>query len=342
MTGALLRNLVAALMACALPMGDNPSEGEVLYTLKGYPVVVRYEAGEAVHAGVDIFGERPEDRTLCRLMDFVERYSLQMLLLDTDADRQLQMRLDGVSMPSFFETALHRDGPVRFELEHADQRKYTLRWGHEGEGFREMTFVSDYQLISGLNKIELENGFIPALIAEPEDLSILAVAPDPKALRRIGRNLYRDFGGSYLIDAISHTTYFQKEKGEYLPVLSEDHPMESLFNLFELPVCSEGPWNLSMRVLKYGYQVETVEIPVRRFVNYCLAEGCTPYLGLESYDPDSGEIIATLMMHNEMLSYDHVAKITANRSRFAEGGGTIAMTVSVFLPIHNIKNLFDE
>ena len=48
------------------------------------------------------------------------------------------------------------------------------------------------------------------------------------------------------------------------------------------------------------------------------------------------------MMHNEMLSYDHVAKITANRSRFAEGGGTIAMTVSVFLPIHNIKNLFDE
>ena len=342
MTGALLRNLLAALMAASLPMVGTPSEGEVLHTLKGYPVVVRYEAGEAVHAGVDIFGERPEDRTLCRLMDFVERYSLQMLLLDTDADRQMQMTLDGVSMPSFFETALHRDGPVRFELEHADQRKYTLRWGHEGEGLREMTFVSDYQLISGQNKIELENGFISALTAEPEGSGVPAPAPDPKALRRIGRNLYREYGGSYLIDAISHTTYFQKEKGEYVPVQSEDYPMESLFNLFELPVCSEGPWNLTLRVLKYGYQVETVEIPVHRFVNHCLAEGCTPYLGLESYDRDSGEIVATLLMHNEMLSYDHVAKITANRSCFAEGGGTPEMTVSVYLPIQNIKNLFDE
>jgi len=342
MTGALLRNLVAALMACSLPMGENPSQGDVLYTLKGYPVIVRYEAGEAVHAGVDIFGERPEDRTLCRLMDFVERYSLQMLLLDTDADRQLQMRLDGVNMPSFFETALHRDGPVRLELEHADQRKYTLRWGHEGDGFREMTFVSDYQLISGQNKIELENGFIPDLTAAPDSLSFPVVDPAAKALRRIGWNLYRNFEGSYLIDAISHTTYFQKEEGDYRPVQSEDYPMESLFNLFELPVCSEGPWNLSMRVLKYGYQVETVEMPVHRFVSHCLAEGCTPYLGLESYDRDSGEIVATLMLHNEMLSYDHVAKITANRSLFAEGGGTVEMTVSVFLPIHNIKNLFDE
>lgn len=68
--------------------------------------------------------------------------------------------------------------------------------------------------------------------------------------------------------------------------------------------------------------------------------GCIPYVGMETYDEETGELTATLILHNEALSYDHVAKVSLNRDQFRQSRGKVSMTFSVFLPIHNIKNLF--
>lgn len=337
MLSILFRTILAALAAAGVPVDSQSADSYAYATYKGYPVVARYEAGELEHIGIDIFGYSGTNAQEQVLMDFVERYNLQLLLLDHDSDRALQMNLDGVTAPSFFSTPLHRDGPVALSLSQTNGKKYLASWGHPGGESRQMSFPSDYQFLTGKNKIELENGFLPSLrgsvtLPPEEDLTQLP-------LRRVGLDMFMCKDGTYLIPEISNTRYFQGSKDLLSPVSDEAHPIESLYDLLIVPQMAEG-WTAQVRVLKYGYATEDAEVPLSQLLGRCLMAGCIPYVGMETYDDQTGELTATLILHNEALSYDHVAKVSLNRDQFRQSRGKVSMTFSVFLPIHNIKNLF--
>ena len=339
MLSILLRTLLAALTSAGVPVEVQSADSLAYTAYKGYPIVMRYQNGSLEHIGVDIFGYGGNSAQEQVLLDFVERYNLQMLMLDKDADRQLQMDLDGVDAPAFFSTPLHRDGPILLNVSQTDGNRYTARWGQEGGIIRQMTFPSDYQFLTGKNKIELEDGFLASLqgpVRNPNPEN-----PDELPLQRMGPARYQCPEGQYLIPEIHRTTYYAGEKGHLYPVISDAYPEESIFNVLILPGMAQG-WTAHVRVLKYGYATETAEIPLEQLLGRCRMNGCIPYVGIESLDKKSGRLIATLMLHNEALAYDHVAKITLNRDQFSDEttAPSLSMTISVYVPIHNIKNLY--
>lgn len=338
---ALLRILLSFLVAASVPVEETHPDGDVFVEYKGYPLVARYRNGILEHLGVDIFGYPGGTMQEQVLMDFIERYHLQLLLLSQDAERAFRMDLDGVEAPSLFYTPVHRDGFVALRLEQIQEKRYNAVWGNfESGDIRQMTFPADYQLLSGKNKIELEDGFLASLegsfpVSEDmmDDLSTLS-------LERVRKNLYRYPGACYLIPEITSSVYFEKVKGHYVLVREEECPLESMVNLFTGPSSLSGDPKVSIRVLKYGYASCEAECTLQQFLGRNRMAGCVPYVGMESYDEETGEMAATLILHNEALGYDHVAKVTANRSIFGKAGGSLEMVISVFVPIHNIKNLF--
>ena len=335
---SLLKILLSFLAAASVPVEETHQDGIVYHEYKDYPLVVRYQNGSLRHLGIDIFGYSGETAQEQVLMDFIERYSLQLLLLNKDTERAFRMDLDGVEAPSVFYTPLHRDGFVGFQFELLEGKKYKVIWGNLADGdVRQMTFPADYQLLSGKNKIELENGFIGGL--EGPILLSDQLTNELSALERIGKNLYRLQGECYLIPEITTSRYYEKVNGVFNAVQREDHPMESLANLLMNPSLAENQ-RVSLRVLKYGYDSEDTVCSLQRLLGRCQMDGCVPYIGMESYDEKTGEMRATLILHNEALGYDHVAKVSANRSIFNHADGILDMVISVFIPIHNLKSLF--
>ena len=338
MLSTLIRTILAALASAGITVEAQQQADSLAYTsYKGYPVVMRYQEGTLEHIGVDIFGYGGTTVQEQVLMDFIERYNLQLLLLDKDADRALQMNLDGVTAPSFFSTPLHRDGPVSLSLSLTTGQKYLARWGHPGADMRQMTFPPDYQFLTGKNKIELEDDFLPSL----EGPVSLPPEDDPASLplKRVGKDLFSCQDGTYLIPEISNTRYYQGSRRDPSPIADTEHPVESLYDLLILPEMAEG-WSANIRVLKYGFSSQEATLPLGQFLGRCRMQGCVPYVGLEAYDENSGEITATLILHNEDLAYDHVAKVSLFRDEFGKSSGSIDVTLSVYVPIHNIKNLF--
>ena len=285
MLGALFHTILAALAAAGISVSGQSADSLAFASYKGYPLVMRYQAGTLEHIGIDIFGYGGTTAQEQTLMDFIERYNLQLLLLGNDSDRALQMNLDGVTAPSFFSTPLHRDGPVALSISQTGGKKYLASWGHPGGEYRQMTFPPDYQFLTGKNKIELEDGFLATLegpvTLQPEE------DPSQLPLRRIKRDLYMYQEGTYLIPEISHTRYYQGNKELLSAVSDEDLPIESLYDLLLIPAMAEG-WTADVRVLKFGFTAQSAQVPLSQLLGRCQMAGCMPYVGGDALKADEG------------------------------------------------------
>ena len=115
--------------------------------------------------------------------------------------------------------------------------------------------------------------------------------------------------------------------------------METMANLVT-GVEPENSFVLDVKLIKYGFQKEQFQIPLRRWIAFCLQTGCKPYFGAERQEDN--QIVGELLMHNKELGYCHVMKLTFDSSIFGKKIGTIQARLNSYVRISNIKSLFHE
>jgi len=120
---------------------------------------------------------------------------------------------------------------------------------------------------------------------------------------------------------------------------SEDMPVESMANLVTGTDIDDSI-NIDILLVKYGYRTEQFTVPLRQWISFCLAEGCQPYFGVISHDSD--EVVCELIMHNELFGYAHVMKLTFDPIIIAQRRGVVKARLNSYVPINNLKSLFDE
>lgn len=120
---------------------------------------------------------------------------------------------------------------------------------------------------------------------------------------------------------------------------SEDMPVESMANLVTGTDIDDSI-SIEILLVKYGYRTEQFTVPLRQWIAFYLAEGCQPYFGVISRD--SNEVVCELIMHNELFGYAHVMKLTFNPIIIAQRKGIVKARLNSYVPINNLKSLFDE
>lgn len=328
-----------------LPCQENDGLFYKALHYQGYPVTVIVRNGEVTHIGYSLFTPT-QRRYLSELQcNFIERMALTADIPDFYGvpisqylyDEKVEFWEGGFSDlkviaadTTFIVQNTLNEGKIHIVSFYSSNKQRRLLT---------LTYPTNYHLISGLDVTEAEN----ALYADINRVCVEKTAQLEPADSMIeplgGSSLWYLKGDSSFLVELNSNRYYEEEQGAFTLLYSADFPMETMANLvsgLEL----DNSFVLDVKLVKYGYQKEQFQIPLRRWVAFCLQTGCKPFFGAERMDDN--QIRGELLMRNEELGYCHVMKMTFNPSILGEKTGTIQARLNSYVPISNIKTLFQE
>lgn len=312
-----LRRLASVL---SLDESAIASEGSHYLTAANKPIVVRVTDGTVSHIGIRLFSDEMRSLEKSPILDFLERYFLQLSyppksvtaanMVRDDQFRFLQGSLASVS------TLQPTDG---FSYSF-DQNQYVAVWTRNGAALLEVSFPVEYELISGENKIEAENN----IMADIQKATISKDTVNEK-------NNRSDF---YLVPDLSSKLYFDKGRLILNGLLQE----QSVANLM-LTTAVEGDYRLAMTQVSYGFKKTTAEMPLGQWISFCKNSGCQLYFGVDHVEQD-GTVSGIVLAVNQTENYNHVMTVKVPMSLLDQRKGTIEAWLYPYIPTHNVRDMF--
>lgn len=312
-----LKRLASVL---SLNESDFASDGSHYLTAANKPIVVRVSDGMVNHIGIRLFSEEMRSLEKSPILDFLERYFLQLSyppksvsaanMVRDDQFRFLQGTLASVS-------ALQPTDGFSYSF---DQNQYVAVWTRNGSAMLEVSFPVEYELISGENKIEAENNIMA-------DIQKSAIAKDTVDVN----NNRSDY---YLVLDLSSKLYFDKGQLIVNGLLQE----QSAANLM-LTTAVEGDYRLAMTQVSYGFRKTSAEVPLGQWISFCKYSGCQLYFGIDHIDQD-GSVSGVVLAVNQTENYNHVLTVRVPMSLMDQRKGIIEAWLYPYIPTHNVRDMF--
>ena len=270
------------------------------------------------HIGLRLFNEDMRKMGETSVMDFLERYFLQLKYPPKVTSAKNMIREDQFQ---FITGTLQTVGELKptdvFSLNY-DKRLYTASWTREGQPLLVVSFPVEYELISGENKIEAENHLQTDILAT----NITNEAPKPAA--ELGKP-FESFSGK-----------LYQQRG--VLIYSERHPAETVANMM-ISQQIKGAFDLSLTQMSYGFKKTTFSVPLRQWISFCQNHGCQLYVGIEDVK-ENGDVSAVVLAVNEAENYNHVLTLTVPSDMIRTRQGQIDARIYPYVPTHNVANLF--
>ena len=183
--------------------------------------------------------------------------------------------------------------------------------------------------VEGPDKPDLEQAFLDGLLQfTPSERWHV-----PDSLVRVGRNLYLCDQGYFETESVRNRAYFKRDL-VYRPVCEAGLAAESVTTLL---TGYTGQTRFTVHLVQhlYSYAIAEVTIPLAQLVQYCLSEGCVPYVGVEKVE--SHLLTGVLFMVHPKMGYCHTIKFTINPVLLDVGEGVLEAEAFTHTPIHNLR-----
>lgn len=316
---------------CGLNVQDyQGKEKDNITMLQGgaFPLVVECTSTCVSHIGIDLFHPliREENPLIYR---FVERYLLEITMLPPGYYAAERMKKDGVVINGDVCDVLKisKQDMVVIYKELDAQGKVTILDADKKSIFA-IHFPLVFDFISGMDKQEADESFIKELEAyNPIDKEEDALTP---RLSRVGKRLYASENGYYESEAVQNTAFYIRSKGCYRPVCNSAYPAESIMTLLTGHVIDRD-YRVQLLQHKYGYATSEASIPLINLIGFCIGQGCTPYVGIESIDDKT--VKASLFMVNSSLGYVHTFSFDIPKKLLDSKNGILNASVYTYTPI---------
>lgn len=309
--------------------------------LPDLPIVRLCDDKRVTHIGIDIFGDKIKECNNVILLNFVERYLLEMLSEKSSNIATERMEFDDVTIGgdlSKIPLLSSIQGDITLDIIN-DSNLYTIKWG-DADNFISISFPINYSFILGKNKIELEDALYGDLMKYAEREIDEKFDRKYNSLSKIADNIYEDSKGYYGIKSIHNTSYYECVDNEYSCIFDLERSLESLYNVICNNNSVECPITLYITQNKYGFRHEEYCYPLNKLITFCLDQGCTPYIGIEENSKDT--IIASIYMVNYEYGYNHILKLKVDKEQLFADDGTASMEINCYIPTNNISILFDD
>ena len=144
-------------------------------------------------------------------------------------------------------------------------------------------------------------------------------------------------GDCYIIREVNSNRYYLNTGDDKrIPIYGEKYASESVVNLFQQLVNSSINIHISQNL--YNYKRDNYTLPLRTFTQYCVAEGCRTYVGIE--DENNDMVKAVVVYCNDFFAYNHLLYVEVDRKVLREQKGEINGVLYCYIPTHNLKSLF--
>ena len=326
-----------------------PTEDGVFYRTERFndlPLTIIVKRNEVTHIGLSLFTISQRQYVNELICNFLERTALAAEIPDFYGVPFTQYLKD--QKIEVFEgqwdniKTMLNDSCFIFQSSLIDDKNYINCWYTLDATERYLTLVypAYYHLISGFNMIEAENRLYDNVrLTNIEDST--CVEPDITLLQRIGNSpIYLLRGDIYYLPGLNSNRYYVADTtGRFDLLFSEDFPIESLFNLMTGTEI-ENQYVIHAELVKYGYQVDDFIVSLKHWLTFCAQTGCSPYFGILSKEENIIE--GELIMHNKSFGYCHVMKLSIDPSLLKSREGSIQARLNSYVPMSNVKTLFDE
>ena len=296
------------------------SDGSHNLTAANKQIVVRVSNGMVSHIGIRLFSDEMRNLEKSPILDFLERYFLQLSyppksvsaanMVRDDQFRFLQGSLASVS-------DLEPSDGFSYSF---DQNQYIAVWTRNGSALLEVSFPVEYELISGENKIEAENN----IMTDIQKTAITKDVVDEKS----------NLSGFYLVPDLSSRLYFDKGQLIVNGLLQE----QSAANLM-LTTAVDGDYRLAMTQVSYGFKKTTADVSLGQWISFCKNNGCQLYFGIDHVGQD-GSVNGIVLAVNQTENYNHVLTVRVPMSIYDQRKGTIEAWLYPYIPTHNVRDMF--
>lgn len=289
-----------------------------------YAITTRSNAyGEVEHIGLRLFGDVTRKKLPSPSYDFLERFLLEVnMAKGEDRDRLLMQNFVtfNTGTPA---TALTLDTLTTYEEEKLPNTRYMSTWKKNGKVVLQMMYPMDWQMLTGCSIDELEKNFEKKLLRH----NIQKV--DTLPLR-----------GTYIMSPLIKNDIYLSDKGVKTAsgrryVFNVKNISKSVANMMlveEMPVDVD----LRMSVNRYDYITDSLTVPLRKYINFCMTEeGCKPYFGLKSVKDNV--VKGVLFFVNSNGGFMHMLSVTVNYDIVKKAKGTIKAKLLPYIPLHNVK-----
>lgn len=338
--GYLCRSARLAELADAVHPAVVFTECDTCYTAgscRELPVTAEMRNGVITHLGIRLFDSAFKKAAGKELCDFAERYLLEQLVA-TEEERAILSAEDGVQIEGDLRQTVAAGGEARFAIDQTLGESYWLTWRLHDEELFSIRFPACWELVSGENKIELENGFKRKLI-DFRDPTPLPAVDEARLEKTTTRDVLVFKRGFYMIPQMESALYYRMGSNGPELLRERGHAAETLVNLLSVPALGAG-CTVELTQQLYGFRSETYDAPLDRLIGFCLASGCRPYVGIEESDEE--RIVATLLMVNAEWGYNHIFRIVLDREQLDRETPRLQAALNVYAPTHNLENLYDD
>lgn len=296
------------------------TDGNHYLTAADKPIVVRVSDRVVSHIGIRLFSEEMRSIEKSPILDFLERYFLQLSYPPKSVTAANMVRDDQFRFLQGSLATVSKLQPTDGFSYSFDQNEYVAVWVRDGSALLEVSFPVEYELISGENKIEAENN----IMADIQKAVITKDTVDEK-------NNHPDI---YLIPELSSRLYFDKGQLVVNGLLQE----QSAANLM-LTTAVEGNYRLAMTQVSYGFKKTTAEVPLGQWISFCKNNGCQLYFGIDHIEQD-GTVCGIVLAVNQTENYNHVMTVKVPMSLYDQRMGTIEAWLYPYIPTHNVRDMF--
>ena len=314
---------------------------------KSNPLVIETNAqGVITHIGIKLFDRKMIDQHPSLLYPFIERYFLELLLMPNNRDIITKMKMERVKISSKIHPMLAvKEGlckicadfsaKLSFSIICRNNRYIFLCMDNHKE-LLEMSFPIRHELISGYTKLEAERSFYPDLLMHKETEY---TALNETELFEYKDSLYSFNEDYYLTEDLISTSYYNKIKGNIVPIFTSDMITESVYNLFN----ANYDWSIEVEIIQsmYGGKNLTYTVPVYKLTHFLRQLNCFVYTGIQKYDKSIIE--GGIMAVNMELGYQHLMTFSFHKELITfPKNHRVKIKMYSYIPIHNISSLFDN
>ena len=276
------------------------------------------------------------------VMDFLERY-FKELPSQKHTTVQTKMADDKV----FF-----RQGSLSDLKQVADtmplnislvDRHYEVTWQKDSLPFITIVFPAQYDLLLGMSQESAQKELKDILLSYPENQDTTTTHSESTILQDsvyIDKDSVYYTKAAYLeLESFTDAVYYNKVREDYLPVFDNIHPDHSAANLFH-GLIPDKDYRMYVEQSVYGMTTISYSMKLSQWLNYCVEWGLKVFFAIEEQREDG--LLALVIAQSKELGFNHMLSVVIPDKFITDTSAVMKLRMTPYIPIHNIKNLFQE
>lgn len=331
-------------MNCSLPQQSG-----IFYCPKisNLPLLIEYdEVGAVTHLGISLFSETLKEAVGKPVCEFQERLFLELFLQDSEkkARKLLDEYKIQITTPYFGSFFNELENSIIFAKQASNYgfTKDSLTWistWSDSEGVFSLRFLSNYDLILGMDKNEAEIWLATQLENFKCNAAISQPLIESGELEQLTRSLFVKRGKNLFTQGMNSNLYFSPDTATctFGLIFDSKFPIESVTNLFNHPNQQAEGLDLQIRQLNYGGKFPSYKIKLSDFQCF-MGNDFETFSGIEKCTADTIEF--TVMYKSLWYNCTHLLHVKTTLQQLFYKAEPLNATLTTFIPNHNIKDLY--